>query len=188
MAKSRKRKQKKRTRKPKSSSKAALSRARPEPVQRRISKEKERMLSILNFDEHLRGQVEDMFSIDLEGLPPGQEPMFFSTAVFKIGDAKQAIAKVGKLSDVHIADENKDGVNYTWTRAYPKGHWNPMSRLPGARQVVGDIHINYDNTLRLETRSKSLMTGLIYNVVSALGREIKLVSLEFQNPMDMLRK
>jgi len=46
-------------------------------VQQRISKEKENMLSILNFDERLRRKVEDMFNINLDGMPPGQEPMFF---------------------------------------------------------------------------------------------------------------
>jgi len=98
------------------------------------------------------------------------------------------MAKVGKLPDLHITDENKDGVHYTWTRKYPKGHWNPMSRMPSARQVIGDIQINYDNTLKLETKTKSFMTGLIYYMISALGREIKLISLEFENPLNMLRK
>lgn len=146
MAKSRKskQKQKKRTRKSRSSGRAPLSMTQ-DPAQRRIRKEKGRMLSTLNFEEHLRGQVEDMFNIDLDGLPPGKEPMFFSTAVFKLDDAKSAIAKVEKLSDVHVEGENDDGVDYTWTRAYPKGHWNPLSR-DGGRQVIGDIQINYDNT------------------------------------------
>lgn len=44
------------------------------------------MLSVLHFDERLREQVEEMFNINLEGLPVGQEPMFFSTAVFKIDE------------------------------------------------------------------------------------------------------
>ena len=145
------------------------------------------MLSNLNFDGRLRRQVEELFNIDLKGLPPGQEPMFFSTAVFRIDDAKSAMTEIGKLPDVHVAAEDDDGASYTWTRAYPKGHWNPLSRL-GGRQVIGDIHINYDNTLKLETRTKGWMTALIYHVISVLGKDIKLISLEFQDPMDMFRK
>ena len=75
-----------------------------------------------------------------------------------------------------------------WTRAYPKGHWNPMSTMPGARQIIGDIHVNFDNTLKLEPKTKGWMTGLIYYMMDVLGKEIKLISLEFQNPLDMLRK
>ena len=146
------------------------------------------MLSILNFDEHLRGQVEDMFNIDLKGLPPGKEPMFFSTAVFKMNSAELAMRKFEQLADVNLADEDKDGAHYVWTRAYPKGHWNPMSTMPGARQIIGDIHVNFDNTLKLETKTKGWMTGLIYYMMDVLGKEIKLISLEFQNPLDMLRK
>ena len=183
MAKSRKGKQ---TRKLRSSGRTPLSITQANPAQRRISKGKERMLSILNFEEHLRGQIEDMSNINLDGLPPGQEPMFFSTAVFKVDDAESAIAKVEKLPDIHVSGENDDGVNYTWTRAYPKGHWNPLSKL-GGRQVIGDIQINYDNTLKLETRTKGWMTALIYHLISVLGKDIKLISLEFQNPLDMLR-
>jgi len=184
MAKNRKGKE---TRKSRSSGRVPLSITQANPAQRRISREKERMLSTLNFEEHLRGQIEDMFNINLDGLPPGQEPMFFSTAVFKVDDAESVIAKIEKLPDVHVSGENDDGMSYTWTRAYPKGHWNPLSRL-GGRHVIGDIRINYDNTLKLETRTKGWMTALIYHVISVLGKDIKLISLEFQNPLDMLRR
>ncbi len=180
-------KNERKSRKSGSSSRSHPPKAQAGSAQQRIGMEKERMLSTLNFDESLRGKVEDMFNINLEGLPPGQEPMFFSTAVFRIEDAEQAIAKMEKLPDVHITDESKEGIHYTWTRAYPKGHWNPMSRL-GGRQVIGDIQVNYDNTLKLETRTKGWMTAIIYHVMSVLGKDIKLTSLEFQNPMDMFRR
>jgi hypothetical protein len=60
--------------------------------------------------------------------------------------------------------------------------------MPGARQIIGDIQINYDNTIKLETKSKSFMTGLIYYMISTLGKDIKLINLEFENPLDMFRK
>ena len=188
MAKSRKKTKSKRTRKPRGSSRGTPPRTRSDSPQRRISEAKKRMLSILNFDEHLRGQVEDMFNINLNGLPPGKEPVFFSTAVFKIDDAELAMTEVGKLPDVDVTEETEEGVRYVWTRAYPKGHWNPMASRLGARQVIGHVEIAYDNTLKLETQTKGWMTALIYHVMSVLGREIKLTSLEFQNPMDMFRR
>jgi hypothetical protein len=191
MAKGRKKttkKKKKNTRKPRGSSRGTLPRTRSYSPQGRISQEKKRMLSILNFDEHLRGQVEDMFNINLNGLPPGKEPVFFSKAVFKIDNAELAMTEVGKLSDVDVTEETEEGVRYVWTRAYPKGHWNPLAGRLGARQVIGHIEIVYDNTLKLETQTKGWMTALIYHVISVLGREIKLTSLEFQNPMDMFRR
>jgi len=187
MPKSRKKKKRKRIKKPRASSTRSVSRTRSDPVQRQIRREKERMLSVLNFDEHLRAQVEDMFQIDLEGLPPGKEPMFFSTAVFQIDDAERAMTEIGELPDIDIADESDDRIRYVWTRAYPKGHWNPLSSRLGARQIIGHIQVNYDNTLELETSTKGWMTGLIHYMISTLGREIKLTSLEFKNPLDMIR-
>ena len=183
-----KKKNRKNTEKPAISTEDSLSKTQANSVQKRISQEKERMLSILNFDESLREKVEDMFNINLDGLPAGKEPMFFTTAVFKISDAKLATTKVEKLPDVDVTDEDKHGVHYTWMRKYPKGHWNPMSNMPGARQVIGDIQINYDNTIKLETKSKGFMTGLIYYMISTLGKDIELISLEFENPLNMFRK
>ena len=147
------------------------------------------MLSVLNFDESIRAQVEEMFDISLEGLPAGKEPMFFSTAVFKIDDAESAMAKIGRLRDVDLEDEDEDeeAAYYVWTRAYPKGHWNPMSNMPDARQIIGDIQVNFDNTLQLETKTKSWMTGLIYHMMDVLGTDIELISLEFENPLDVFR-
>lgn len=157
-------------------------------VQQRIKKERERMFSILNFDEHIRGQVEEMFNINLEGLPAGKEHVFVSTAVFKIDDTESAMKKIESLHDVDLIEKNKNGAHYMWTRAYPKGHWNPMSKMPGTRQVLGDIQVRFDNTLKLETKTKSWMTALMYLMMNTLGKEIRLMSLEFKNPLDMLNE
>jgi len=187
MPKSRKRKKKKAS-KHNISSRNFPFKSQASSPQQQIRRERERMLSVLNFDEHLREQVEDMFNINLKGLPPGKEPVFFSTAVFKIDNAKLVMAKIEQLPDVDLTDEDKDGGYYIWTRAYPKGHWNPMSTMPDARQIIGNIHVNFDNTLKLETKTKGWMTGLIYYMMSILGKDIKLINLEFKNPLDMLSK
>jgi len=157
------------------------------PIQQRLNEEKKKMLSVLSFEESLRGKVDELFNINLEGIPEGKEPMFFSTAIFSINDANSAIAKIKQLPDVDCTEESKTGLRYTWTRAYPKGHWNPMSNQPGARQILGDIQINYDNTLKLETKTKGWMTGLIYYIINTLGNDIRLTSLEFQSPLDFLK-
>src|SRR3972149_5390407 len=163
-------------------------RTQSDSLQQRIKNEKERMLSILNFDKHLHEQVEDMFTINLKDMSAGQEPMFFSTAMFKIDSAEQTMRKIEQLNDINLADEEREGKHYIWTREYPKGHWNPMSTMPGARQIIGNIHVNFDNTLKLETKTKGWMTGLIYYMIKVLGKEIRLINLEFLNPLEILRK
>ena len=157
------------------------------PIQQRLNEEKMKMLSVLSFEESLRGKINELFSINLDGIPEGKEPIFFSTAIFSIKDADSAVTKIEQLPDVDCAEESISGLRYTWTRAYPKGHWNPMSNQPGARQILGDILINYDNTLKLETKTKGWMTTLIYYMINTLGNDIKLTSLEFQNPLDFLK-
>lgn len=157
------------------------------PIQQRFNEEKKKMLSILSFEESLRGKLDELFNINLEGIPEGKEPIFFSTAIFSINDANSAVAKIEQLPDVDCTGKSKTGICFTWTRAYPKGRWNPMSNQPGARQILGDIQINYDNTLKLETKTKGWLTSLIYYMINALGNDIKLLSLEFQNPLDFFK-
>lgn len=157
------------------------------PIQQRLNEEKKKMLSVLSFEESLMGKVDELFNINLEGIPEGKEPMFFSTAIFSINDADSAITKIEQLADVDCAEESISGLRYTWTRPYPKGHWNPMSNQPGARQILGDILINYDNTLKLETKTKGWMTSLIYYMINTLGNDIKLTSLNFLNPLDFFK-
>ncbi|MBU4174856.1 MAG: hypothetical protein KKB90_00035, partial [Actinobacteria bacterium] len=51
-----------------------------DPVQMMIGADKRRMVSTLNFPDHLRGRVEEMFKIDLSNVPAGKEPVFFCKA------------------------------------------------------------------------------------------------------------
>ncbi|MBU4217350.1 MAG: hypothetical protein KKB90_00100, partial [Actinobacteria bacterium] len=57
-----------------------------DPVQIMIGADKRRMVSTLNFPDHLRGRVEEMFKIDLSNVPAGKEPVFFCKATFEIDD------------------------------------------------------------------------------------------------------
>jgi hypothetical protein len=54
------------------------------------------------------------------------------------------------------------------------------------KRLIGNIQVNFDNTLQLETKTKGWMTGLIYHMMDVLGTDIELVSLEFENPRDIL--
>jgi len=62
-----------------------------------------------------------------------------------------------------------------------------MSNEPGARQILGNIQINYDNTLKLETKTKGWMTSLIYYMINTLGNDIRLTSLEFKSPLEFYK-
>ena len=148
---------------------------------------KEYLLSMLNFDEKLGKQVEDLFNINFEGVPSNMEPIFFSTAVFKINDAKLTMEKMEQLPDFDLTDEDENSRSYIWTREYPKGHWNPMSNHPGARQIIGDLQINFDNTMILETKTKGWMTGLIIYLIDILENDMYLINLTFDNPLDWLQ-
>ncbi len=155
-------------------------------IQQKIQRDKKYLLSILNFDKQLYRRIEDLFNIDLNSVPDGKEPLYISKAVFKINNAELAIKKIEQHNDINLTAKKKDVVDYMWSRAYPEGHWSPLSNMPGARQILGDIRINFDNTLTVETKTKSWMIKLILYMRKILGKEVKLINLEFQNPLDLL--
>lgn len=157
-----------------------------DPVQFEIRADKRRMVSILNFPDHLRGRVEEMFRIDLSNVPAGKEPVFFCKATFEIDDPESAMMKMEELDDVDIAEEGKAYMEYSWSRDYPGGHWNPMSSMPGARQSMGNIRVDLESTLRLETMTKSRMIKLIFYMLDVLGQDIRLTELHFENPLDIM--
>ena len=161
--------------------------ARPfDPVQFEIRADKRRMVSTLNFPDHLRGRVEEMFRIDLSNVPAGKEPVFFCKATFEIDDPESAMMKMEELDDVDIAEEGKAYMEYSWSRDYPGGHWNPMSSMPGSRQTMGNIRVDLESTLKLETMTKSRMIKLIFRLLDALSQETRLTELNFENPLDMI--
>lgn len=166
------------------SARRTRSEAEIEWVNARLEQEKRRMFSLLNFEENLREKIEELFDIDFEGMLEGMEPMCFTKAVFQIKDVDQIRKKLKRLHDIDLAEDNPP--HYVWSRRYPKGHWNPASKLPGARQILAHIDLNpQQNTLEMETKTKSWMHGLIFHIMELLDKEIFLVGLEFQNPLSI---
>lgn len=161
------------------------SQAEVDAIQLLMGKEKKRMLSFLNLKKDLHEKLEELFNVDFRGMPEGKEPMCFTKAAFQVKNSMLTRKKLGQLPDVDLAGENPQ--HYIWFRSYPKGHWNPASTLPGAVQILAHIDINPDeNTLKMETKTKTWMHGFINYMVETLGKEILLVSLEFEDPLKTL--
>lgn len=151
-----------------------------------ILADKKRMVSTLNFPDHLRRWVEEMFEIDFSNVAAGKEPVFFCKATFEIDDPESAMDKIEELDNIDIAEEGKAYTEYIWSRDYPNGHWNPMSNMPGSRQSLGNVRVDLEGTLRLETMTKSWMINLIFRMHDVLGQDIRLTELHLENPLDLI--
>jgi len=45
-------------------------------IQQQLNEEKKKMLSVLSIEESLTGKIDELFNINLEGIPEGKEPIF----------------------------------------------------------------------------------------------------------------
>jgi len=153
----------------------------------KMQSDKEKMLFLLNCDQKHHEKINELFNIDLKDAPVGREQLSFCKTVFKIKNVNLTIKKIEQQGDIDLVGKDKNGVDFIWTRVYPKGHWSLMSKRAGARQILGDIRINLDKTLGIETKTKSWMIKSILYVMNLLGKDIKLINLNFQNPLDLLK-
>jgi len=112
----------------------------------------------------------------------GMETMIFSNAYYKVHDFGKVAALFEKLEkegqfNLHKMDSQE--IEGTFVRPYPKGHWNPLSALPGAMQVVGGVEVK-GGILTIDTKTKSALAGLRGMLESGLAGAISFEREEFQ--------
>jgi len=125
-------------------------------------------------------------------IPKGMEPMVFSYAYYEIKDFDKVInffnsAEDKGLFSIDRVGAEKKEMSGAFLRDYPKGHWNPSSNLPGAKQVVGSAEIK-DNTLKVEAMTRGRLKQLREILEQVLGGSIEFQKQEFKDVMEMLRK
>ena len=120
----------------------------------------------------------------------GMEPMVFSYAYYKVNNAGAVIsffktlAKKGFFSIDESKPENFKGA---FLLPYPKDHWNPLSKLLGAKQVVGGAELK-EGILLIDTRSKTGLRKQRELVEKCLCSDITFEREEFEDVMEALKK
>jgi len=120
------------------------------------------------------------------------ENLILSYAYYKIIDFEKLIALFGELEEKEMfgIDEfnaEEKILSGSFTRPYPKGHWNPMAKFSGARQVVGHVSAK-DDTLKLETMTKSGLKEARSLIESVLEGAIIFEKEEFEDPVEKFRR
>jgi len=77
-----------------------------------------------------------------DDLPDGQEIVILTDMRFAIPSARVAVSALRRAAPEFCHEGRNGGADvFTWTRPYPKGHWNPLSSL-GGRQVLGTVRVS----------------------------------------------
>lgn len=125
-------------------------------------------------------------------LPKGTEQMVFCNAHYKIIEHENVFYLFQKLAekDMFVIDDykpRKKEMIGCFVRDYPKNHWNPASKNPGAKQILGDVRIKGGNLI-IESKTKSQHKEFKGLVEEFLKYSIQFEKEEFMDPMEMLRK
>ena len=125
-------------------------------------------------------------------LPKGMEPMIFSYAYYKVNDFEKIIAFFKELEEKNLlvidkCYSKKQTFIGAFVRPYPKGHWNPLSNMPGAVQILCGVEIK-NQILKIDTKTKSGLEGFRKILEESLKGIIEFERQEFEDVMEMLRK
>lgn len=125
-------------------------------------------------------------------LPQGMEEMVFSFAHYRVKDFDRILSflkgleKEGlfAIDEVNAKSQRLSGA---FLMPYPKGHWNPLSKLPGAKQVIGGTKINGGH-MEIDAKTRRSLSNLRHLLEKTIGSLIEFEREEFQDVMGMLRK
>lgn len=125
-------------------------------------------------------------------LPQGMEQMVFSFAHYRVKDFGRLLLFLKGLEKeglFAIDEMNPDSqrLSGAFLMPYPKDHWNPLSKLPGAKQVIGGAQIK-DGHLKIDAKTRRSLSNLRHLLEKTIGNLIEFEREEFQDVMEMLKK
>lgn len=123
-----------------------------------------------------------------------EEQVVFSYAYYKVKDYDRVVSffkdlKKRGLFNIDSHDSQSQKLDGTFVRDYPKNHWNPFSKLLGAKQVLGGAEIK-DGILKCDTKTKSRLAKLrnLLETTPGVGDAIEFEKEEYEDIMEMLKK
>lgn len=128
--------------------------------------------------EDLLGSPWEVLLEEDEDLPPEKERVLLITGEYALKDFLEAFDALCDWDDLAVIDaEIADRyAAFSWTRAYPPNHWNPTSRMPGARQNLGRLVLE-GSSLTVEVRARSWMLTMDERLHEVFGSAITRGSL-----------
>lgn len=125
-------------------------------------------------------------------IPQGMEQMVFSFAYYRVKDFDEILSflKEFEKNGLFSIDEfniKAQKLSGAFLREYPKNHWNPFSKMTGAKQVIGGAEIK-EGYLKIDTRTKHSLSNLRDILEKNMNGLIEFEREEFQDVMEMLRK
>jgi len=117
----------------------------------------------------------------------GMERLIFSKAFYDVNDFEKTIEFFKNLEkdsrfSSHILDRENKKFSGSFIRAYPKDHWNPLSRISRAMQAVGEAYIE-EGILKISTMTKSALIEIRKILEDSLKDDIVFQKEEFKDPL-----
>ena len=116
----------------------------------------------------------------------GTAKMIFSTGIYAIDNPEEIIKNLSEMDCFEKESKRGQKTTFLWVRDYPKNHWNPMSQISGAKQILGDIIVEKDKlTINMKISGNLYYSRML--IENKLGKRLKKISVEFMYPMEILK-
>lgn len=120
-----------------------------------------------------------------EDLPPDKERLLFIDGAYFGKDFETLFNTLVQWEDLDLVEEGEEYALFGWSRPYPENHWNPLSRLPGARQSLGQLKIQ-GATLMVSVKGRSWMLIMNERLATTFGSGLTRGPLTVQDPAEIL--
>ncbi len=120
-----------------------------------------------------------------EGMPPGKEQVLFIEGTYFGTDFESLFNELVRWEDLDLLEEEEEYALFGWSRPYPKNHWNPFSKIPGAGQSLGEVKLE-DEVLTVSVRGKSWMLIMNHRLAEAFGSDLTRGPLDIQDPLELM--
>ena len=117
-----------------------------------------------------------------EELPAGKDLVIFTEIDMHAGDGDRLASQLDAAEPEFHREQRKGGVSqYVATREYPEGHWNPNSRLPGARQILGTARLQREK-VTVTANTLGFAAQIAYRIIQMHGPGVELIDSRYKMP------
>src|SRR5262245_63271871 len=100
----------------------------------------------------------------------------------RVPDAEQLVQILDRAGPEITRNDGIDGLpGYTITRPYPRGHWNPLAMVHGARQVIGSL-VLAEGSVIIQANTLSFAARHIHKLLQIYRPDMEIISVHYSSP------
>jgi hypothetical protein len=115
----------------------------------------------------------------IEEIPDDKDPIVITKVTLNVSETNRLRDLLNEKDPEFVLEiEEGNALQYSVSRSYPKGHWNPLSRITGARQTIGNVTLD-EATATIEAKTLAFAARIMTSIIQLYGPGIEYQQSEY---------